>query len=342
MLNARTTGAFRTQNMVSCASLEKSTTLSLRALSNQLACRVHARIGGRALIPTCITVASAKGGVGKTTTAVSTSHSLARHLENEKEEGIVLLIDFDPQCHATIALDLEPGSGRRKLSEVFAEATSDRRGESAPLHEVAIDTRIPKLSVLPGDPLLEGAVARPGILARIIRPYVEQIAYCVIDTPPAMSFLTANALHAQAEFPRGMVLTPIQQARFSLEGLSQFLDALHEISEINPRIDSDNLRILLTMVDPRVKRTRSYVERELSTLKEKVLRSSVRRSEDLNHSQSCGKTIFEYNPMSNAAVDYWSVAGEILTILERQEKEAYGANSSRTEREQLIEKGETR
>jgi len=228
-----------------------------------------------------------------------------------------------------MGLGVEPGSGNRRLSELFAEAASDRRGEEAPpLHDVVVDTRIARLSILPGDPLLESAVARPGILPRIVRPYVDQIAFCVIDCPPNLGFLTANALHTQAEFPRGLILTPLQQARWSLEGLAQFLDALEELSEINPRINPENFRVVLTMVDARVKRTRTYVERELNAVAEKICRTVIRRCEELNHSQACSQTIFEFNPLSSAALDYWALTGEILTILEKKEETTDGTHSS--------------
>lgn len=262
--------------------------------------------------PTCIAVVSAKGGVGKTTTAVN----LADWLVASTSRGQVLVIDLDPQGHATIGLDVERDSGRRQFSDAL-KAAGKGSGSSVPLHDVCVDTRVERLSIIPSDPLLESSISAPDTLSRMLAPYVDQIAYCVIDTPPNLGLLTTNAIHAMGTFPVGTVLSPIQQARFSIEGLAQLLDALEAIAEQNPGVDPENFHVLLTMVDGRVKRARAYAERELAGLSAHVLESTVGRCEAVNDAQSYGKTVFFHAPRSRAVKDYSALAKELLAKLKK-------------------------
>jgi len=266
---------------------------------------------------TVITVTNQKGGVGKTTTATNLAAGLARAGKQ------VLLVDFDPQYHATTGLGLEQGSGELALSAVFLQ-------RDVGLHRVTIDTYIPNLTLAPGDPTLEQVVKTPVSLANALAPYAEQIDYCVIDTPPNLGLVTLNALFAASSLPRGWILVPVQLGRYAIEGFAKLLTTLDEFSNFREGRGGGGggsetfYRILLTMVDTRVKRSREYVLGELAPYRDKILATQIRRNEALNMAQSYGKAIFDFDPGAHGAADYTALCAEILAMEERGHHAAEG------------------
>lgn len=265
---------------------------------------------------TVITVTNQKGGVGKTTTATNLAAGLARAGKQ------VLLVDFDPQYHATTGLGIEQSAGELALSAVFLQ-------RDVALHRVTVDTYIPNLMLAPGDPTLEQVVKTPVSLANALTPYADQIDYCVIDTPPNLGLVTLNALFAASSLPRGWILVPVQLGRYAIEGFAKLLTTLDEFSSFRQTRSGGGggetfYRILLTMVDTRVKRSREYVLGELAPYRDKILATQIRRNEALNMAQSYGKAIFDFDPAAHGAADYTALCAEILAMEEERHDAAQG------------------
>ena len=251
---------------------------------------------GRARV---IAVANQKGGVGKTTTAINISASLA------VAEKSVLLVDSDPQGNSTSGVGIDRDSLERSIYQFFT-------GESS-LPDVIVPTSMPFLKLVPSRVELFGAevelVGRPGretILKEGLAPLLDSYDYIIIDCPPALGLLTINALTAA-----GSVLVPVQCEYYALEGLSQLLNTLTLVREsLNPGLGLEG--ILLTMHDIRNNLSRQVEDEIRGHFKEKVYKTMIPRNVSISEAPSFGKPIIAYDIRSKGAQSYLSLAREVL------------------------------
>jgi len=248
-----------------------------------------------------IAVVNQKGGVGKTTTAVSLSGALAL------TEHRVLLVDLDPQGNATSGV--WPDRGLLKPPTVYEALL-----EGAPAADACRPTALPFLSLLPGHPDLVGAEvdligreSRETCLRSALQAVAESFDYVLVDCPPSLGLLTLNALVAA-----DAALIPLQCEYYALEGLAQLTKTLDLVrARANPRLGIEG--IVFTMFDGRTSlagQVRGEVERYF---KEHLFGTVIPRSVRLTEAPSHGRTIVQYDLRSPGAVAYLELAKEVLS-----------------------------
>src|SRR4030066_903693 len=254
-----------------------------------------------------ISLVNQKGGVGKTTTAVNLSASLA-------EAGkFVLLVDFDPQANATSGLGVDPGSLQKSLYHSMI------LGEHPAPHIVKLQTF--GHSLLPSNRDLAGATIelvglenREYKLYNVLRPVRTEYDYIIIDSPPSLGPLTINGLVASDE-----ALIPVQCEYYALEGLSQPLGTINLIKD-NLQPNLKVMGALLTMFDRRNRLSYQVVREVKDHFPGQVFDAIIPRSVRLAEAPCFGKSIFDFDVFSKGARAYKNLAQEIL----RMEKEGEG------------------
>ena len=246
-----------------------------------------------------ICIANQKGGVGKTTTAVNLSASLA--LAKKK----TLLIDIDPQANASSGVGIEKGSVEKNIYHVIIEDQE--------FAQIIKETSFPCLSVAPSSIDLIGAElelvnvsGREARLKERLIKVTDNYDYIIIDCPPSLGLLTVNSLNAA-----GSVLIPIQCEYYALEGLSQLLNTIKRIKRaFNPNLKIEGF--LLTMFDKRNNLSHQVACEIKNYFPEKVLQTIIPRNVKLGECPSYGKPVFFYDKLSAGAKSYLELA-QIIT-----------------------------
>jgi len=248
-----------------------------------------------------IAMVNQKGGCGKTTTAINTSAALA---EMGKR---VLLIDLDPQAHATIGLGLDPNSFSRTVYDVLTRPNTGFR-------DVAVGTRINRLNLAPCNVLLASAelelAGAPGkelLLARGLRDVRDAYDLCVIDCPPALGVLTLNALVSSTD-----IIVPVQVHYYALEGLRRLLETVAIIRQRFHPCSMENIGLLLTFVEERTTFSRQVQQQLREIFGDLVFDTVIHRNVRLAEAPSAGEPVVTYAAQSKGAADYRALAAEVL------------------------------
>lgn len=250
-----------------------------------------------------LAVANQKGGVGKTTTSVNLGAYLTRLGRT------VLVVDCDPQANATTALGIDRRQVEgRSLYEVLTGAWT--------FEEVVLRTAIDGLDLAPSSPTLAGAeveLVEAGAFEtrfrELIRPTALRWDYTLLDCPPSLGVLTANALVAA-----DAVLIPVQCEYLALEGLAHLLRTIELVRQrANPALRVAGL--VLTMYDARTNLSQQ-VAAEVRAHFPNTFEVAIPRTIRLGEAPSFGQTILEYDPASRGAAAYNALAAELVARLE--------------------------
>lgn len=250
-----------------------------------------------------IAFANQKGGVGKTTTAVSLAACLA---ERGKR---TLLVDIDPQANATSALGMEKlpgGSVYQALLNGTSLADSIRPSgyDNLDLIPSEVDLAVAEVDVARTENYLHR-------LRTSLIPIRDEGRYdfLLVDCPPSLGILTMNAL---ASVDR--VLVPLQCEYFALEGLAVIMRVIQQVREsgANPVLELEG--IVITMFDGRTNLSQQVVNDVRGHFGEKVFKTIIPRTVRLGEAPSFGKPITVYDPHSHAAAAYRALADELMGI----------------------------
>lgn len=249
-----------------------------------------------------LTIANQKGGVGKTTTAVSLAAALA-------QLGCrVLLVDLDPQGNATSGLGLRVQTGQQTIYQVLVE--------NVDIVDAIEPTSVRNLFVVPSNIDLAGAeielvsaFSREQRLRKALDTVRTDFDVVLVDCPPTLGLLTVNALTAGDG-----VIVPIQGEYYALEGLGALRRNAELIREqLNPQLEV--VGYLLTMLDARTRLSQQVVDEVEAHFGEKVFRTRIPRSVRLAEAPSFGQPITIFDPASRAAMAYSRLAKELLQRL---------------------------
>ena len=249
-----------------------------------------------------ICIANQKGGVGKTTSAVNLSASLA------VSEKRTLLVDCDPQGNATTGVGIE----KRLVDATLYHGLIGRSNAKSLITDSGIDT----LKVIPSDVELIGFEVemisypeREHVLKKLLSEFDDLFEYVVIDCPPSLSLLTVNALTAAQ-----LVLIPLQCEFYALEGLGQLLQTVERIqSNLNLSLRIGG--ILLTMFDKRTNLSHQVAADAREHFRDLVFDTIIPRNVRLSEAPSFGKPILLYDAASIGATSYLNLAKEIMAKL---------------------------
>lgn len=253
-----------------------------------------------------ISLVNQKGGVGKTTTSINLSASLA--VLGKK----TLLIDLDPQGNTTTGVGINKGEIENSVYDVLI-------GECT-IKDAMIKTKYKNLYILPATINLAGLdndlaekskqeenFSKGEQLKKHIEEIKDQFDFIILDCPPSLGIITTNALTAS-----NSVIIPVQCEFFALEGITQLLKTIMLAQKnLNPTLDIEG--VLLTMLDSRTNLGFEVVDDIRKFFKEKVYNTIIPRLVRLTEAPSHGEPIIAYDPKSRGSEAYINLAKEVIS-----------------------------
>ena len=246
-----------------------------------------------------VAIANQKGGCGKTTTAVNLASAFAVLGKR------VLLIDLDPQAHATLGLGCDPEALEKTVYNLFVDFNT-------PVSGLTAQSNMEGVTLLPSNVLLSGVELelasmenREYVLENRLKEVNGSYDLCMIDCSPSLSLLTVNALVASDQ-----VIIPVQTHYYALEGLRQLLETV----DIVQRRFNENLEILgllLTFVESRANLSRQVQKQMREYFGDLVFDTVIHKDVRLAEAPSAHEPVFIYAPESNGAYEHKILAEEI-------------------------------
>ena len=249
-----------------------------------------------------IAIANQKGGCGKTTTAINLASELGKRAKR------VLLIDMDPQGHASLGL----GVCDRDLPGLYAVFADE-----ASLYDVIVSDVVPGVDLVPAnitlaavESLLSGQPGRERQLHEQLEQLGELYDCVLIDCPPSLGLLSINALRAAKQ-----VLTPIEASRFALDGVQQLQDIVNLLVE-KYQLELP-IKAVPTMFDNHTRFAQTIRQHIRDQLPVSLSAVRIRHTVRVREAAYFGKALTDYAPHCTAAADYQQLADEILTAGEQ-------------------------
>lgn len=242
-----------------------------------------------------ISIINQKGGVAKTTSTLSLASALSK-LEKE-----VLVIDMDPQGNATTGAGLDKSDLRGTTFDLLLRSNQI---EDCIITNGIYDIIGTGIELASAEYEMFNKFLRESLLRKKLQDK-KNYDFVLIDCPPSLSLLTVNALVASDE-----VLIPVAPEPFALEGISQLINTIIEIRQINENLELKS--VFITKFDQRKKTNIEIKEGLEKMFKDKLSKTIIRISSDIEKGQFINKDIYEYNPKCNAAKDYMNLAKELI------------------------------
>ncbi len=247
-----------------------------------------------------VAMCNQKGGVGKTTSTINLGAALAEYGRR------VLLVDFDPQGALSVGLGVNPHELERSVYNLLMQ-----RGVS--VHDVVEPTAMEGLDLLPAnidlsaaEVQLVGEVAREQVLARVLRPVMNEYDVILIDCQPSLGLLTVNALTAA----HGVII-PLECEFFALRGVALLVETIEKVRDrLNPGLEIDG--ILATMFDPRTLHSREVVARVVEAFGDQVFHTVIGRTVKFPDASVAAEPITTYAASHAGAYAYRLLARELV------------------------------
>jgi len=251
-----------------------------------------------------IAITNQKGGVGKTTTTINLSASLAKMGKN------VLIIDMDPQANATQGMAIEK----------YKYSLYDCLTQEIPLNEVIVRTNYENISIVPSNIILANAelelstlIGREQVLKECINTSnLNEYDYIFIDCNPSLGLLTVNALAVA-----NSVIIPMEPAIFAFQSIEQLLKVINLIKrKINSSLKIKG--VLITRADRRTNIEKEFLDQIQKIFADKVFRTVIHQTVKISQAQIEGKSIIDFAPESIGAKEYIELAKELIERDERK------------------------
>jgi chromosome partitioning protein len=247
-----------------------------------------------------IALCNQKGGVGKTTSTINLGAALAEYGRR------VLIVDFDPQGAASVAVGIPAREDDRTIYDVLM-------GTGTTMADIIRPTAMPGLEIAPAnidlsaaEVQLVGEVARESSLARALRDVIDDYDVILIDCQPSLGLLTVNALTAS----HGVVI-PLETEYFALRGVALLVETISKVADrLNPKLKIDG--ILATMVDNRTLHSREVLDRVHEAFGDQVFDTTIARTVKFPDSTVAAEPILTFAPTHAGAEAYRRLARELI------------------------------